>query len=127
MDERYLLAAVRYVENNPVRAGLCTVAGQWRWSSAAAHLQGSDDELVNVSPMLDLVADWEGYLQEDTEDSLIEEIHRHMRTGRRLGSDTFIERLEERLQRTLRRGKPGPKRKRRGSDTQDTFLEESGK
>src|SRR4051812_18728059 len=35
MDEDHLAAAVRYVAMNPVRAGLCTHAADWRWSSTA--------------------------------------------------------------------------------------------
>ena len=49
MDEPYLLAAARYVELNPVRAGLATDATDWRWSSAGAHLSGRDDRLVRVA------------------------------------------------------------------------------
>ena len=36
--ERHLLACMRYIELNPVRAGLCTEPAQWPWSSAAHHL-----------------------------------------------------------------------------------------
>lgn len=36
--ERHLLACMRYVELNPVRAGLCATPVQWEWSSAAHHL-----------------------------------------------------------------------------------------
>lgn len=36
--ERHLLACMRYIEANPVRAGLCAEAAQWPWSSAAHHL-----------------------------------------------------------------------------------------
>lgn len=38
MDEKYLLATVRYVELNPVAAGLCEAPWDWRFSSARAHL-----------------------------------------------------------------------------------------
>ena len=34
--------ALRYVELNPVRAGLAGAAADWPWSSAAAHLSGRD-------------------------------------------------------------------------------------
>ncbi|MDP2644274.1 MAG: hypothetical protein Q8P24_04995 [Desulfobacterales bacterium] len=34
LDEKYLLACVRYVENNPVRAKLAARAENWRWSTA---------------------------------------------------------------------------------------------
>ena len=62
MDESYLLAAARYVELNPVRAGLAADAAEWRWSSAKSHLLGRDDRLVRVAPMLAMVADWHGLL-----------------------------------------------------------------
>ncbi len=37
LDETYLWAAVRYVERNPVRAGMVERAEAYRWSSAQAH------------------------------------------------------------------------------------------
>ncbi len=39
MNERHLLAAVRYVEMNPVRAGLVERPEDWEWSSARYHLE----------------------------------------------------------------------------------------
>ena len=41
MDDRYTLAAARYVELNPVRAGLVARAEDYPCSSARAHLLGS--------------------------------------------------------------------------------------
>jgi hypothetical protein len=35
-DERHLSAAVAYVLQNPVRAGLCAQARDWQWAPAAA-------------------------------------------------------------------------------------------
>ncbi len=61
MDETYLLTAVRYVELNPVRARLCSKPQEYPWSSAAAHFTGSDDALVRVSPLLDIVGAWETF------------------------------------------------------------------
>src|SRR5271163_2576578 len=43
MDEAHLMAAVRYVSLNPVRACLVARAEDWPWSSARAHLAGVDD------------------------------------------------------------------------------------
>ena len=37
LDESYLLTAVRYVEQNPVRAGIVSIAEDYKWSSAASH------------------------------------------------------------------------------------------
>jgi len=52
MGERYRLAATRYVELNPVRAGLVKTPEAYRWSSAAAHISGRDDELLLLSHSL---------------------------------------------------------------------------
>jgi len=45
LDEPYLLAAARYIEQNPVRAGLAGTPWEYPWSSAAAHVAGEDDAL----------------------------------------------------------------------------------
>jgi putative transposase len=110
MDESHLIAAVRYIELNPVRAGLCTRPGSWKWSSARAHLDGRDDELVSVAPMLNRVDDWSEYLTENPSPQDTEVLKLHERTGRPLGSDSFLRRLESLTGRRLRRQKPGPKR-----------------
>lgn len=110
MDESYLLAAVRYVELNPVRAGLVQDRASWQWSSARAHLAGLDDQLVKVAPLLGMVGDWNLFLSAATDEEM-EKIRRHERSGRPLGSESFIERLESTLDRILKSGKPGPKGK----------------
>jgi putative transposase len=109
MDEHYLLAAVRYIERNPVRAGLAKRAWEYRWSSAAAHLQGEDDVLVRVRPMLERVADWREYLGLEPTASEGEALRLHNRTGRPLGSETFVEKLELLVGRSLKPQRPGPK------------------
>lgn len=109
MDESYLLAAARYVEMNPVTAALVQEAAEWPWSSTRAHLAGSDDELVTVAPLLEMAGDWRLFLKGAGEDTLINEIRKHERTGRPLGRESFVEQLETTLERPLKRGKPGPK------------------
>jgi len=115
MDEAYLLAAVRYVEANPVRAGLCRRPWRYRWSSAAAHVAGADDVLVKVGPMLEIVAqrmpDWRAYLALETPADTIRRLRLHQRTMRPLAEDGFIKKLERLLGRSLRPGKPGRPRK----------------
>lgn len=112
MDETYLLAAARYVELNPVRAGLVPDAQTWPCSSASAHLDGTDNELVKVGPLLEIVGDWKLFLAGADEDKTVSDIRKHERTGRPLGTEIFIERLEFTLDRLLKCGKPGPKGKR---------------
>jgi putative transposase len=107
MDEPYLVAAARYVELNPVRAGLVSDARNWRWSSARAHLSGRDDAPVRVAPLLAMVADWQGLLNSAIPEDLLRDLREHGRTGCPLGSATFVERLERTVGRRLRPGTPG--------------------
>lgn len=108
MDNRHLLACARYVELNPVRARLVARPEDWRWSSAAAHLSGRTDGLVSLTPLADQVPDWNEFLAA----GLSEEEHLALRaaerTGRPLGSEGFVRRLEADLERPLARRKPGP-------------------
>ena len=109
LDEHYLLAAVRYVECNPVRARMVAHAWDYSWSSAAAHMRGEDDMLVKVRPMLDRVADWREYIGQQPTETESEALRLHNRTGRPLGSEEFVEKLQEIAGRTLKPQKPGPK------------------
>ena len=108
MDEQYLLATVRYVELNPVKARLCRQPAEWRWSSALAHMEGQDDRLVKVRPMLDRVSDWSAYLSDERIEEH-EQIERHTRTGRPLGSAAFVEHLEALTGQSLAPKRPGRK------------------
>jgi len=47
---RYLLACMRYIELNPVRAGLVKSAADYRWSSYRANVLGREDALVTPHP-----------------------------------------------------------------------------
>jgi putative transposase len=123
MDEQHLLAAVRYVEHNPVRARLCASPQDWPWSSAAAHLAGREDVLVTVRPLLELVRDWEAFIGEADDEKLNELLRGHASTGRPLGADSFVESLERRLARPLKRKKPGPKTRERDRYTGDLFSD----
>jgi len=49
--ERHLLACMRYIELNPVRAGLCAEAAQWPWSSAAHHMGLARSALITEHEM----------------------------------------------------------------------------
>jgi putative transposase len=110
MEERYLLAAVRYIELNPVRAALVGKPEEYGWSSAAAHMAGRDDLLVKVAPLQKLVLDWRSFLSEPVDEKEIMLFRKHERTGRPLGSEGFIVGLEKSLSRTLRKRAPGPKK-----------------
>ena len=111
MDEPYLLAAARYVELNPVRARLVSKAEDWPWSSARAHLAGRDDQLVKVAPLLGMIGDWRAFLNSAMSEADLSDIRHHTRTGRPLGDETFLARLEGMVGRVLKPQKRGPKPK----------------
>lgn len=110
MDEDYLLAAVRYVERNPVQAGIAKSAGDYPWSSARHYLGFHADPLIQQSPLADMVDDWNAFIDGDIDEKRQNEIRCAERTGRPLGSLDFVSRLEEALGRQdLQKRKPGPK------------------
>ena len=112
MEENYLLACTRYVELNPVRARLVKKPDDWRWSSAKTHMQGKDDILVKTRPLLEIVNEpWRDFLSLDANEQEIEILRKHEGTGRPLGHDKFVKKLELALDRKLRPQKPGPKKK----------------
>lgn len=112
MDEKYLFACTRYIELNPVRAGLVKRPEEWPWSSAAAHIKGRNDILVAAEPLLELVQKpWKDFLSHSVHEGVIDLLRKHERTGRPLGEGTFVEKMESLLGRKLKPGKPGPKKK----------------
>ena len=48
---RYLLACMRYIELNPVRAHVVARPGDYRWSSFRANALGYDDPIVTPHPL----------------------------------------------------------------------------
>jgi putative transposase len=112
LDETHLWAAVRYVERNPVRAGLVERAEDYAWSSAAAHCGlRADGVLSEEFPPLDVIRDWRAWLGEGEDDESVARIRRHTKTGRPCGTPSFLGQLERLLERTLRPRKRGRKPK----------------
>ena len=110
MDEPHLLAAIRYVLLNPVRAGLAQTATDWPHSSARAHVFGEPDAIVNCRPASERIANWDLYLgQNENNAEKTEALRRHGRIGRPLGSESFVDRLEKATGRRLRPRKVGRK------------------
>ena len=104
-DDRHLLAVVRYVECNPVRAHMVARAVDHPWSSARHHATGASDRLVRTSPIQQLAPDWARVLQEAELPLAV--IRRHVRTGRPWGTTDWVRGLEQQLGRSLRPRKGG--------------------
>lgn len=98
MDERHLYAAARYVENNPVKAGLVDRAEDYPWSSAAAHVKGVPDRILSKSYLAEEIRDWGRYLREREDEEETEKIRYCAGTGRPCGDDAFVDQLEYMLQ-----------------------------
>ena len=109
MDEAWLIACARYVELNPVRAGLVERPEQWRWSSARTHLGLVDDGVTEKAPLLDRIEDWHALLASGLEERSRDAIRSRERTGHALGGDAFMERLRATVGRVVKarpRGRP---------------------
>ena len=107
LDTAHAWTAMRYVEQNPVRAKLCRAAWRYRWSSAAAHCGLAEDD----TGLLDLAAwrrrlepggDWREALGEAVTDEQGGQLRQSTSRGRPLGSDSFVSKLEVALNRRLR-------------------------
>jgi putative transposase len=101
MDNEYMIAAARYIEHNPVAAGMVQQPEDYPWSSARAHFAGKDDVLVKVAPLLEIFPRWEDLVHSSLHTAQQEVIRKHERNSRPLGGKAFIGRLEDQLGKTL--------------------------
>lgn len=88
LDERHLWVAVRYVEQNPVRAGIVETADQYAWSSARAHCHGEPDSLLDPGfPRDQVISDWTSWLKEGIDDPRFGFIRQQTRVCRPCSGD----------------------------------------
>jgi putative transposase len=110
LDEPHLWAALRYTELNPVRAGMVEEAESWIWSSARAHC-GLEPEngILKMEGWRQSwnVESWRQFLAAGVGESEIKAIRQCTHTGRPLGTEEFVKRLEEETQRSLSPRKGG--------------------
>ena len=113
LDEFHLLLAARYVLLNPVRAGLVERPSDWRYSSAREFFNPALAGITDICHLNDRVEDWQAFLSCDIDTETAASLRHSTRTGRPLGKDGFIERLEHSVGRRLRKRRPGPRRSNR--------------
>ncbi|HCC48361.1 MAG TPA: transposase [Elusimicrobia bacterium] len=106
LDGRHLLAAARYVERNPVRAGMVKSADAWEWSSAGVHVGKKTDKLgfdldALWSLLPELKPEWGSYLLKEEDAEADRSIRLNTRRGRPVGDGAFVHMLEKRLGRRL--------------------------
>jgi putative transposase len=117
LDEQHLWAAVRYVELNPVRAGMTPRAEDHVWSSAAAHCGLAPAGLLAPGRCFPgPVEDWHEWLASGLDATTAERLRANTLAGRPSGDAAFVRHLELTLRRALRRPRRGrPRRPARGS------------
>ncbi|MGY0558027.1 transposase [Lysobacter sp. A421] len=109
-SDRYLLTCLRYIELNPVRAGLAALPWEYRWSSVHANLGLQPCPLLQPHPSFIAlgadaairVARYRAVLMEPLDQDQLNAVREHMRQERALGSPRFQAMLEKTLQRPVR-------------------------
>jgi putative transposase len=80
----HVWTAVRYVEQNPVRARIVDHAEKYPWSSAGFHcgLRVSDPLICPDSPLIGAIPNWSEWLKDDERRGEFDQLRRNTRTGR---------------------------------------------
>lgn len=118
-SERYLLACQRYIELNPVRAGLVVDPGDYVWSSYRATALGAHDPLVRPHPAYAALAAepaarcdaWRRWVAADVAPAEIDAIRFYLQRQQALGSDRFQQQVGAMLGRRVGPGRPGRPRR----------------
>jgi len=114
-DDEHLLTLMRYVERNPLRAGLVDKAEGWRWGSAWARRQPAGERRWLAIPEdLALPRQWQAWVNKPQTDAEVAAIRKCIRRGGPYGNDMWTKNSVARLalERTQRpRGRPRKERK----------------
>jgi putative transposase len=114
MDEPHTWEAVRYVERNPLRAGLVLRPDRYPWSSAGGHAGLRKDPLLSGAlETRGKVKNWAEWLRAGEDAALVQTIRASTSTGRAAGDEAFVARIEELTRRPAnpKQRKPGRKAK----------------
>jgi putative transposase len=114
-DAEYLLQCYRYIELNPVRAGMVTDPGGYRWSSYRVNALGVASGLCTPHPEYlalgtgsDRLAAYRGLFRADLDEEPISDIRRATEQGLALGDERFVRDMEARTGTRLHAKRPGP-------------------
>ena len=118
-QENYLLTCMRYIELNPVRAGMVAHPGEYRWSSYRANAQGEADKLISPHPGyeslgsdLDVrLAAYRDLFRFELDPGLVDEIRKATNGNFALGDHRFATLIESVLGKRVTPGKSGRPRK----------------
>ena len=116
LDERHMIACARYIERNPVRVKMVKQPYLWPYSSAKIHCGISKDDPLGTNQLFDYIEKgpkgWKGFIEVPDNLNEMKGIREKTRTGRPLGTDDFVKKLEGQLKRTFKlKSKGRPKKK----------------
>jgi len=114
LDEAHCWSALKYIERNPVRAGMVDVPWEYPWSSAHAHVVGEPHAVLTPIPLdagIPPGAPWGAWLRGADDERAIMQLRANTYTGWPTGSPEFIATLETQLGRFLMRQAAGRKKK----------------
>jgi putative transposase len=95
-EDRHLLTVLRYVERNPVRAGLAASATDWRWSSHRARLGLAGGPALAASPT-PLPDGWGGFVDAAQTAAELEQLRLSANRGRPFGEAAWAAQTAARL------------------------------
>lgn len=94
LDDEYYWKAMRYVERNPVRAGIVERAELYPWSSAAGHCGLVHDPII-CEPRSSGIENWDSWLANSEDPDLLTALRRATKTGRAVGAEAFLSYVSE--------------------------------
>ncbi|TGD76213.1 transposase [Mangrovimicrobium sediminis] len=108
----YLLACYRYIEMNPVRAGMVTAPEAYRWSSYACNAGTGEDPLVTPHSRYaalgttrdECTRNYRRLFKAADDGNELQLIREHTRSGTPMGDDKFRDEIENTL--SVRTGQP---------------------
>ncbi|MFA5793817.1 MAG: transposase [Candidatus Brocadiia bacterium] len=97
-EEPYLWAVARYIEQNPVRAGLVKHPEDYPYSSARAHITGAKNDIL-TEPLFDEadLLEYVKFVKEPADDKELKSIRNATRGGHPLGDEGFVNKIGELL------------------------------
>jgi len=96
--EEYFYRVVRYVERNPLRAGLVDRAERWRWSSLWRRVAGNGEHqrLLSAWPV-DFPRDWCKWVNEPQTEAEVDAIRRCVLRGQPFGGEQWVQQTSQSL------------------------------
>jgi putative transposase len=110
LNMNHLLAVIRYVERNPVRAGIVPQPCDYMWSSARYHVLGYPSNVLSAHDDIISPNDLRSFLSTPELEEQDRIFRKLSRTGRPLGDEHFVRQLEKLSGRLLRPQKAGRKK-----------------